>query len=155
VTRWRQLGSCDWLWQSHRNLLPGKFDLKINPWKRRDRTIVELNAPTHRLQLILKTVTRNNKQWFNWNNKMQQPKKPLKKSTHAKKKNEKSHTHWSVTQCLLTIINTKHKHTRFVYLELQSIALLWCVFIVLTYSFSEMLYVGRNPYLSKVTLLPF
>ena len=30
VTQWRQLVSCDWSWHSHRGLIPGKFDQKIN-----------------------------------------------------------------------------------------------------------------------------
>ena len=38
VTQWRQLVSCDWLWQSHGGLIQSRFDLKINrsmktPWQ--------------------------------------------------------------------------------------------------------------------------
>ena len=51
MTQRRQLVSCDWSWQSHGSLVPGKFNLKINrrSVKHSDRNIVELHAPTHGL----------------------------------------------------------------------------------------------------------
>ena len=53
MTQWRQLVSCDWSWHSQGSLIPGKIDPKINLWKCRYRNVVELRAPTHRLQTLL------------------------------------------------------------------------------------------------------
>ena len=56
-TQWQQLVSCDWSWDSHGSLIPGKFDLKINrsiknPWQE-----YKLLAPTHRLLLVYNSHT--------------------------------------------------------------------------------------------------
>ena len=34
VTQWRQLVSCDWSWHPHESLIPAKFVLKINQYKK-------------------------------------------------------------------------------------------------------------------------
>ena len=56
VTEWRQLVSCDWSWHSHGSLIQSRFDLKIKRSERRDRNIVELHAPTHRLLLWISAI---------------------------------------------------------------------------------------------------
>ena len=50
VTQWRQLDCCNSSWHSHGSLLPGILDLKkMERWKRLQRNMVELHAPTNRL----------------------------------------------------------------------------------------------------------